>query len=408
VKITLIALLLALPAAAENDWNQWRGPKRDGLSPDTGLLKSWPAGGPPVAWKTAGVGGGFSSVSILGDRVYTMGDVGGACNLIALKASDGSIVWQTRVGEPGGGGGYPGPRCTPASDGKFVYALGQYGDLVCTDLEGKEVWRKSMGKDFGGKMMSGWGYSESPLIDGDNLVCTPGGKNGTVLALKKATGEKVWQSAELTDSAAYAGLLPVEIGGVKQYLVFTASSIAGIATADGKLLWRADRKGQTAVIPDPVYKDGIVFVASGYGVGCNAFKVTAADGKFSAQEIYSGKQVQNHHGGMILIGDHVYELDDAGRLKCMELATGKIAWEDRSVGKGAIATADGYLVVRSENAKGGQVALVEATPTAYKETGRFSLPDPTGKNTWAHPVIFGGKLYLRNQDNLFCYDVKAK
>lgn len=391
-----------------SDWNQWRGPNRDGLSPDTGLLKSWPSGGPPVAWKTTGVGGGFSSISVVGDKIFTMGDVGDACNLIALKLLDGSILWQTRIGEVGGGGGYPGPRCTPASDGTLVFALGQFGDLVCAEVAtGKEVWRKSMDKDFGGKMMSGWGYSESPLIDGDHLVCTPGGKNGTVLALKKTSGEKVWQSSDLTDRAAYSGLLPVVIGGVRQYLVFTDASVAGIAVTDGKVLWRTERKGKTAVIPDPVYKDGIVFVTSGYGVGCNAFKVTAADGKFSVEEVYSGKQVTNHHGGVLLVGNYVYELDDSNRLKCLELTTGKIAWEDRSVGKGSIAYADGYLVVRSEKAKGGDIALVEATPSGYKETGRFSLPDPTGKNTWAHPVVFGGRLYVRNQDNLFCYDVKA-
>jgi outer membrane protein assembly factor BamB len=297
-----------------------------------------------------------------------------------------------------------------------VFALGQHGDLVCVEAAtGKEVWRKSMDKDFGGKMMSGWGYSESPLIDGDTLVCTPGGKNGTVVALKKATGEKVWQSSGFTDNAAYAGLVPVEIGGVRQYLVFTGASLAGIAPADGKVLWRAPRPGKTAVIPDPVYKDGFVFVTSGYGVGCNIFKISSEGGAFKAEEIYSDEKAgvdekqrtANHHGGMILVGDHVYGTNQ-NQLRCVELKTGKVVWQDRSVGKGAVAFADGYLVVRSENAKRGEIALVEATPSGYKEAGRFSLPDPTNKNTWAHPVVFGGKLYLRNQDNLFCYDVKAK
>lgn len=415
MKYALIAaLLIGTPAAAENDWNQWRGPKRDGLSPDTGLLKTWPSAGPAVVWKTAGIGGGFSTVSIQGDRIYTMGDVGDACYLIALKASDGTAVWQTRVGNKDGGGGYPGPRCTPAADGALIYAVGQFGDLICVEAAtGKEVWRKSM-VDFGGRT-PGWGYAESPLIDGENLVCTPGGKNGTVVALKKATGEKVWQSSGFTDGAAYSSLVPTEIGGVRQYLVLTHGTIAAIAPADGKVIWRAERKGRTAVAADPVYKDGHVFVTSAYGLGCNVFKVTSEGGAFKAEEIYSDEKaavdakdrVANHHGGMLLVGDHLYGTNERALL-CVEPKTGKVVWQNRSVGKGSVAFADGFLIVRSESAKGGQVALVEATPSGYKEAGRFSLPDPSGKNTWAHPVVFGGKLYLRNQDNLFCYDVKAK
>jgi outer membrane protein assembly factor BamB len=409
----LAALGAGIPAsgAGDSDWNQWRGPKRDGLSPDTGLLKAWPTGGPPLAWKATGIGGGFSSVSVQGDRIFTMGDVGEDCNVIALGL-DGKILWSTKLAgasAPKDQGGYPGPRCTPATDGTLVFALGAFGDLICVQrADGKEVWRKNLGKDFGGRVMSGWGFSESPLLDGDNLICTPGGSNGTVLALKKATGEKVWQSSELTDRAAYASLVPVEIGGVRQYLILTDASVAGIAAADGKVVWRAKRSGKTAVIPDPIYKDGIVFVTSGYGVGCNGFKVTAAGGKFSAEEVYSGGQLENHHGGVILVGDHLYELDNKGGLKCAEIATGKVVWEDKSVGKGSIAYADGHLIVRSERQKTGTIALVEATPTGYKETGRFDQPNLSGKQTWPHPVVFGGKLYIRDQDVLLCYDVKAK
>jgi outer membrane protein assembly factor BamB len=339
-----------------------------------------------------------------------MGDVGEDCNLYALSL-DGKVAWTAKISHasaPRDQGGYPGPRCTPSTDGMFVIALSQTGDLVCVNRsDGKELWRKNLARDFGGKMMSHWGYSESPLIDGDHVVCTPGGTDGTVLCLKKLSGEKVWQSTELTDRAAYAGLLPVEIGGVRQYLILTDASVAGISAADGKLLWRADRAGKTAVIPDPIYKDGILFVTSGYGIGCNGFKITASGGKFSAEQVYAGTQMKNHHGGVILVGEHLYGFDE-GTLKCLEMKTGKVVWENKSVGKGSIAYADGMLIVRSEKAKGGEIGLVEANPTGYKELGRFSVPDPTGKNTWAHPVVIGGKLYIRNQDNLFCYDVKAK
>jgi outer membrane protein assembly factor BamB len=412
-KASFLLALLALPLMAagpapDSDWSQWRGPKRDGLSPDTGLLKEWPAGGPPLAWKATGIGGGYSSVSVLGDTLYTMGDAGDTCNLLALSVADGKILWKSRVGEAHtkGNQDWTGPRSSPAIDGKLIFALGPMGELVCYDTTGKEKWRKHLHQDFGGQV-GNWKYSESPLLDGDHVVVTPGGSKGSVVALKKETGETVWQSSGITDKAEYPSLVPVEIGGVKQYLMLTQQSTAGIAAADGKVLWRTDRPGKTAVIPTPVYKDGFVFVASGYGVGCNLFKVTADGGAFKAEEVYSGKQIINHHGGVILVGDHLYELDDKNVMKCVEFKTGRVAWEDKSVGKGSIAYADGNFVVRSEKGP-GTVALVAASPEGYKEHGRFDQPDRSKKNAWPHPVIIGGKLYLRDQDVLLCYDLKAK
>jgi len=405
-----IALLLVLLTVQSGDpkslgWSQFRGPNRDGLSPDTGLLKQWPAGGPPLAWKAAGLGTGYSAVSFADDRLFTMGDAGGRCKVHALSLTDGKILWSTEVGEPGGNRG-PGPRSTPATDGKLVFAIGQHGDLVCVEAPtGKAVWRKSLVRDFGGRVPR-WFYSESPLLDGETVLCTPGGSKGTVVALKKATGETVWQSKEFTDGAHYTSLVPVEIGGIRQYLVLTDSNIAGLSAKDGKLLWRATRVGKTAVVDTPIYKDGLVFVSSAYGVGCNAFRVTSEGGAFKAAETYSGKQISSHHGGMILVGDHVYGLGD-GQLRCVELKTGKVAWENRSVGKGAVAYADGHLVCRSER---GPIALVEATPSGYKEKGRFDQPDRSREADaqWPHPIIFGGKLYIRDWDLLLCYDVKAK
>ena len=311
--VLALSAVLAAPAGAlgDEDWFQWRGPKRDGVSAETGLLKQWPAAGPPLAWKATGIGGGFSSVSSWKDRIYTLGDGADACNLHAINAADGKIVWSSKVGAPKGHGQYPGPRSSPSLDGAVIIVLSQHGDLVCFEAAaGKEKWRKNLESDFGGRMMSGWKYSESPLIDGDAVVCTPGGPKGTVLALDKATGATLWQSAELTDAAAYASLLPAEIGGLKQYIVFTDRSVAGVAAKDGKILWRADRSGKTAVIPTPLYHEGLVFVTSGYGIGCNAFKVSAADGKFSVQEVYKGNQLENHHGGVIRVGDHVYGTDN--------------------------------------------------------------------------------------------------
>ncbi len=390
-------------AAIESEWPQYRGPKRDGLSPDKGLLKQWPAGGPPLAWKTTGVGAGYSSVVVAGNRIYTLGDVENSCRLLALNAADGKILWSTPLGPAGGDNDYPGPRSTPATDGTLVFALTQNGDLACVQAAtGRLVWKVNLESQFGGRMMSGWRWSESPLLDGNLVVVTPGGSRGTVLALNKANGAPAWQSAQLKDSAAYSSLVPVDWGNVRQYIVFTDKSVAGVAARNGQLLWRADRPGETAVIPTPVTKDGVVFVTSGYNVGCNAFQVGFAGGRFTARELYSGKQMRNHHGGVVLVGDHVYGFDE-GVLKCIELKTGREVWADRSVGKGAVAYADGHLYCRSEN---GPIALVEAMPEGYREKGRFDQPDRSRRQAWPHPVVFGGKLYIRDQDVLLCFDVR--
>ena len=410
--LVFIAAALCVSAApAENiDWSQFRGPNRDGLSPDSGLLKEWPASGPALAWKTTGLGEGYSTVVIYKDKLYTQGESGGASNLHCLNVSDGKIAWSVKIGEPGGNRG-SGPRSTPSTDGSIVVALGQSGELVCVEAAtGKSKWQKNLQRDLGGKR-PGWWWSESPLLDGDLVLCTPGGSKGTVAALKKDSGELAWQTSDLKENAHYTSLIAVEIGGIRQAIVLTDQSVAGVAIKDGKVLWRAAREGRTAVIPTPIYKDGIVFVTSGYGVGCNAFKVTAEGGAFKAEEAYSGKQITNHHGGVILIGDHLYELDDQKKMKCVEFKTGKVLWEDRSVGKGAIAYADGHCYVRGETGeKGGAstIALVEATPSGYKEKGRFTQPDRSNTAAWAHPVVFGGKFYVRDQDVLLCYDVKAK
>ncbi len=393
-------------AALSAEWYQYRGPKRDGLSPDKDLLKQWPAGGPSLAWKATGIGTGYSSVAVTGKYIFTMGDLKGSSHIIALNATGGKLVWAAPVGDSDKPGGYEGPRSTPATDGSLVFGLGQSGTLVCVQAAtGREVWRKNL-KDIGGRC-GNWGYAESPLLDGPVLVVCPGGSKGTVAAFNKANGGILWQSGELKDSAEYTSLVPADFGGIPQYVAYTQQTVAGIHAKTGAMLWKADRKGATAVIPTPVLsKEGTVFVASGYGIGCNAFQVSSAGGRFKVQEIYQGKQMENHTGGLVLVGDHVYGQHDRGALKCIELKTGKEVWTNPCVGgKAAVAYADGHLVVRSER---GTVALVEASPEGYKETGRFDHPDKSGKETWPHPVIFGGKLYLRDQDVLLCYDLKGK
>jgi outer membrane protein assembly factor BamB len=393
-------------SGGEGEWPQWHGRNRDNISAEKGLLQEWPKEGPALAWKAQGLGSGYSSMSIAGGRIYTMGDAGGASHAIALELAGGRKLWSAKVGAAGGGGGVPGTRCTPTVDEELVFALNQFGDLVCVRArDGTEVWRKSMTKDFGGAV-GGWGYSESPLVDGEKVVCTPGGRGGSIIALEKKSGAQVWRSKGLGDAASYASLIIAEIGGVRQYIVLTDAHVAGIAAADGAVLWQADRRGQTAVCTTPVCKGNLVFVTSSYGVGCNCFRIAASGGRFNAEQVYANKEMENHHGGVILLGDHVYGCSENGGLRCMELATGNVTWKTPGNGGGGSLTyADGRLIHRDEL---GGVELVVASPDGYKQVGRFNQPDRSEQSTWAHPVVAGGKLYLRDQDVLLCYDVKAK
>jgi outer membrane protein assembly factor BamB len=402
----LTAVISVSTIATGDDWPQWRGPNRDGVSTETGLLKAWPAGGPKLLWKATGIGGGFSSVAVVKGRIFTMGDNGDSSFVYALDAAGGKVVWSAKVGKPGGGGGYPGPRCTSTVDGDLVFALGQHGDLVCLDAAtGQERWRKSLAKDFSGQV-GGWEYSESPLVDGDKLVCTPGGDGGAVVALNKKTGDTLWRTKDFKDRAEYSSIVIAELGGTPQYVQFTGASVVGIGPDDGRLLWHATRHGSTAVIPTPICHENHVYVTSGYGIGCNLFKVSKAASGFNADQVYANKVMVNHHGGVVRVGDYLYGYSDGKGWVCQNFKTGEAVWEEKGkLGKGSLACADGHLYLRSESGK-GTVLLIEASPQGFKEKGRFDQPERSQHNSWAHPVVANGKLYLRDQDILLCYDVK--
>jgi len=318
-------------------------------------------------------------------------------------------VWSAKLGKSGspGWGGFEGPRGTPTVDGDLLFAVSQYGELACFETAtGKERWRKDY-KQFGGSIPE-WGFAESPLVDGEHVAVTPGGSKGAVVALDKKSGALIWQSKQFTDPAHYASLIAAEIGGVRQYIQLTAESVAGVAAADGKLLWRAVRKGATAVIPTPIYADGFVYVTSGYGIGCNLLKINANGSKFSAEQVYANKVMVNHHGGVIKLGDYVYGHSDGKGWTCQNFKTGEAKWQDKdNLGKGSMVYADGMFYLRQED-KPGTVTLIEASPDGYKEHGRFSPPDRSDKQSWSHPVVAGGKLYLRDHDVLLCYDVKGQ
>jgi outer membrane protein assembly factor BamB len=394
-------------SAAETEWPQWRGPHRDGCAADTGLLQEWPKEGPPLHWKATQLGAGFSGVSVVGQRIFTMGDLSDANYVIVLNCADGKQLWSAKVGKAGapGWGGFAGPRSTPTVDGGLVYALGQYGEVVCVNAEsGKEIWRKHLTSDFGGSLPQ-WGFSESPLVEGDLVLLTPGGSRGTLVALNKQSGSLVWQSKEWTDNAHYSSIIVASIQGVRQYIQLTDKSVAGVEAKDGKLLWKAPRRGETAVIPTPIYADGEVYVTSGYGAGCNLFKV-AKGSPFTATQIYANKVMVNHHGGVVKVGEYLYGYSDGKGWTCQNFKTGEAVWQEKGkLEKGSASFADGRLYCREESEK-GVVALLEATPKGFVEKGRFTPPDRSGKQSWPHPVIAGGRLYLRDQDVLLCYDLR--
>jgi len=399
-----IALLMA-PLARAEDWPAWRGPERTGISKEQGLLKSWPKSGPKLLWQTKTVGEGFSTPSVAAGVLYAMGNEEGQEYIYAVDVNaQGKQLWATSLGKVRhAGAGYPGPRSTPTVDGDFVYTLGLNGDLVCLDAKsGKIEWRHDLVGEFGGSIPT-WGYSESVLIDGPWVVCTPGGSQATLAALDKTTGKLVWSSG-VGDGAGYSSIVKTEIGGAKQYVQFTAEGLIGVAAADGKPLWRYDAPANgTANASTPLVAGDKAFAASGYGTGGGAARIMKSGSEFKAEEAYFTKQMKNHHGGMVLIDGYLYGSDDPGVLTCLEFETGKIMWRERGTGKCSLVALDGMLVTRSE---AGKVCLVKISPEKGEIISEFEQPERTDKPSWAHPVVANGKLYLRDQELIQCYEMR--
>lgn len=409
-RLTLCAFcLLGTSLCSADDWPQWRGPNRSDVSNETGLLKSWPDGGPKRAWMSKEGGLGYSGFSVVGNQVFTMGlEIDGDEEfVICLNAKDGSTSWKTGVAEKFANGWGDGPRCTPTIEGDHCYAMSGNGTLVCLSLTGgKEVWKKKM-SDFGGRVPF-WGYCESVLIDGDNLICTPGGKQGAILALNKKTGETVWQSKDFTEGAQYSSIVKATINETPQYIQLTQKALVAVSPKDGSVIWKSDWEGRTAVIPTPIVRENMIYISSGYNVGCKVVEISE-DNKPS--DVWQNKVMVNHHGGVILKDDCLYGYCDGrkGGWTCQDLKSGEAVWNDsKKLGKGAIAYADGKFYCLSEQK--GEVVLLDASKDGWKEGGRFTLSpqtenrSPRGK-IWVHPVIANGKLYLRDQELIYCYDV---
>lgn len=401
------------------DWPQWRGPDRTGLSKETGLLKAWPNAGPKKLWKITGLGTGYSTPSISAGKIYVLGTKMKEEYLICLNENDGSRDWDVKIGKAVGG--YDAPKSTPTIDNGFAYVVSSDGNLVCVEIgKGSIKWQRNYGKDFKGES-GGWAYTESPLIDGDLVIGTPGGNKAALAAMKKADGEVVWTTAitginrkpigeekRLTTDgysrAAYSSAIKAEIGGVQQYVQFIDGGVVGVSAADGKLLWHYEEPAnQTANCSTPIVRGDFVFAASDYGTGGGQAKIIKNGSDFEAKQTYFIRQMTNHHGGMVLVRDHIY--GTSGSLLCVDFKTGKIAWNERGVGKGSVTYADGQIYVRSED---GKISLVEANPEKPVINGQFSQSDRSGKEAWPHPVVANGKLYIRDWDILLCYDVKNK
>jgi outer membrane protein assembly factor BamB len=415
-----------LSTASGDDWPQWQGPERTAVSKERGLLQEWPKDGPPLAWKGTGLGKGMGGIAVNAGRIYTTGDdAERTARLYAFNESDGKPVWSAKIGTGGNPGNIfkPfGPRATPTVDGDRLYILGQNGDLVCfTTDEGKEVWRVDYVKDFGG-VMPVWGFSESPLVDGDKLICTPGAADAVLMALDKRTGKPIWKCKVSegptgnrgflgTSGAAYSSAIAIDFEGVRQYVQLTATTLVGVAASDGKLLWRYDRASNTHRIncTTPLYHDGIVYAASAYDAGGGAVKLAKdANGAITAEEVFFTPRMKNHHGGMMIVDTCLYGAaggNEGGFLVCFDKQTGKDLWTERRAPKGSLMMADQRLYLRTER---GEMILIEPNRERYVERGRFQQPDRTREPAWTHPVIANGKLYVRDQDVLFCYDIAAK
>ena len=415
------ALPQVIKEEVEGNWPTWRGPNRDGISAETGLLSSWEQKEPSLAWKVSGLGSGLSSVAITGGRIYTMGESDGSIKMFALSSKDGSQIWVSEIELDSSGYDIrrpaQGPNSTPSVDENRVYGLTHAGLLVCVStVDGSILWTKDFSKDFEGQMESGWGYSESVIIDGENLICTPGGNSAVLVALNKKTGDLIWKTKmpevigeKGQDGAGYSSIVIGQIAGHKQYIQLTGRGVIGVDSENGDLLWIYNRiANDVANIPTPIVKDDYIFCSTGYGTGAALIKIHNKNGKYEVEEKYflKGNELQNHHGGMLLVGDYIYcgHGHNKGLPICLNMMTGEYAWgpiRGPGTGSAAILYADDHLYFRYES---GDMALIEATPEEYKLKGTFKIDEVNGKS-WPHPVIASKKLYLRDQGTLMAYDI---
>jgi outer membrane protein assembly factor BamB len=401
--IVIGTLALIQPVRSQSptpDWTQWRGPNRDGHSAETGLLQEWPANGPPPLWRATGAGTGYSSFSSSNGRLFTLGARANVEYVMAFDAATGKQLWAVANGQRFRNEQGDGPRSTPTVEADRVYAFGGSGDLVALDAaSGRKIWSVNVVQQFGGNTPY-WGYSESPLIVDDRIILNAGGRRASIVAIAKQDGTTLWQSHG--DEAGYSSPMLLRTGSLQQVVFFTGQRALAVDPRDGRLLWSYARASNgTANIATPVVRGNRVFVSSDYGTGAALLDVRAAGNLASAQEIYFTREMRNHHASSVAVGDYIYGFSSS-ILTALRFETGEMAWRNRSVGKGSLIYADERLYLYSEQ---GVVGLAEASPTEYRERGRFSI-QATGPPTWSHPIITNGRLIIRDQDNVYAYNVK--
>ncbi len=410
LRLVLMLLCLATFPVLSNaeDWPQWRGPNRDGISRETNLAELWPDDGPKLLWQVDNLGDGYGAVSVVDDSIYLVVNDGLESELVvALGATLGELKWGTRIGRVGNPDqkpSYPAARSTPTIVGEQVFVLGSDGDLVCLEAEsGDIVWQKSVRKEFGGKPGE-WAYSESPLVDGDKVVATPGGKEAGIVAVSKSSGETIWKAnTPEMGAAAYASVQKIITDAGEQYVSFMGNGLAGVAAKDGKFLWSYTRTKGIANMPTPVV-DGDVVYSGGSRAGGGAVKLIGKEDAIVPEELYFNPKLPTAIGGSVKVGEHLYGCSGS-TLMCVEFATGEIKWQERISAGASLLAADGRLYLHTED---GKVMMVAASPDEMKVISEFTLPkqpEGTGKE-WAYPALADGKLYLRQHGTVWCYDVK--
>ena len=417
--VMMVSILVMSGMGLEaQDWAQWRGPNREGIFKGANLNLDWSAKKPQLLWTFRQAGSGYAAPTIIGTTLYCQGGADEKDFAFALDTQTGNVKWKQELGEMSVLDRGDGPRGSVTVDGDKLYLIRGSSQLHClAAADGKMIWQKDLKADFNGKLMSNWGYSESPLIDGDRVICTPGGDDGTMIALDKNTGEVIWRATEWTDPCAYSSAIIAEIDGLRQYIQQSSKGVAGVAAKDGKLLWRIENPAyKIAVIPTPIFNDKMVYVTNGYNGGCIGIQLSKNGENIKADTVYTNnRDISCQHGGVVLINGYVYGHSDrpSNSWVCQNFKTGEIVWtqsdKEASVGKGSLLAVNDRLILY--DMQNGSSAVVAASPDGWKDFGKIEIPERTNIKTqdnqaWTHPVVANDKLYLRDHDLLFCFDLK--